>query len=159
QFRALLQESVRLRLMADVPLGMFLSGGLDSSAVAALMTREVADPIETFSVAFADRAFNELEYARQVARAIGARSHEVIIDDQGFFGALPRLIWHEDEPIAHPSSVPLHFVSVLARERVKVVLTGEGSDELLAGYGKYPRALWNWRAGDVYERLVPGRLR
>src|SRR4029077_14642101 len=102
-----------------------------------------------------DRAFNELEYAREVARAIGANSHEVVIDDRDFFGALPRLIWHEDEPIAHPSSVPLHFVSALAREHVKVVLTGEGSDELLAGYGKYPRALMNWNAGTVYERLAP----
>jgi asparagine synthase (glutamine-hydrolysing) len=74
-----------------------------------------------------------------------------VIDDGDFFGALPRLVWHEDEPIAHPSSVPLHFVSALAREHVKVVLTGEGSDELLAGYGKYPRALFNWarRAGST----------
>jgi asparagine synthase (glutamine-hydrolysing) len=159
QFRGLLQESVRLRLMADVPLGMFLSGGIDSSAVAALMSREVNRPIETFSVAFADRRFSELEYARQVARAVGANSHEIVIDDKDFFGALPRLLWHEDEPIAHPSSVPLHFVSALARQHVKVVLTGEGSDELLAGYGKYPRALLNWRAGGVYERLVPAGLR
>src|SRR5687768_13715964 len=159
RFRDLLQESVRLRLMADVPLGMFLSGGIDSSAVAALMAREVDRPIETFSVAFADRRFSELEYARQVARAIGANSHEIVIDDNDFFGALPRLIWHEDEPIAHPSSVPLHFVSALAREHVKVVLTGEGSDELLAGYGKYPRSLFNWRAGGVYERMVPGAVR
>jgi asparagine synthase (glutamine-hydrolysing) len=133
QFRALLQESVRLRLMADVPLGMFLSGGIDSSAVAALMAREVDRPIDTFSVAFADREFSELDYARQVARAVGANSHEVVIDSTDFFGALPRLIWHEDEPIAHPSSVPLHFVSALARRHVKVVLTGEGADELLRG--------------------------
>ena len=159
QFRDLLQESVRLRLMADVPLGMFLSGGIDSSAVAALMAREIDRPVETFSVAFADRAFSELEYAREVAQAIGANSHEVVIDDRDFFGALPRLIWHEDEPIAHTSSVPLHFVSALAREHVKVVLTGEGSDELLGGYGKYPRALFNWRAGGVYERLVPATIR
>jgi len=159
RFRALLQESVRLRLMADVPLGMFLSGGIDSSAVAALMAREVNRPIDTFSVAFADREFSELEYARQVARTVGANSHEVVIDDEDFFGALPRLIWHEDEPIAHPSSVPLHFVSMLAREHVKVVLTGEGADELLAGYGKYPRALFNWRAGGIYERLVPSLIR
>jgi asparagine synthase (glutamine-hydrolysing) len=82
-----------------------------------------------------------------------------VIDDQDFFGALPRLIWHEDEPIAHPSSVPLYFVSALAREHVKVVLTGEGSDELLAGYGKYPRALMNWSAGGLYERLVPSVFR
>ena len=159
RFRDLLQESVRLRLMADVPLGMFLSGGIDSSAVAALMAREVDRPIETFSVAFSDRRFSELEYAREVARAVGANSHEIVIDDRDFFSALPRLVWHEDEPLAHPSSVPLHFVSALAREHVKVVLTGEGSDELLAGYGKYPRALLNWRAGGIYERMVPAALR
>ena len=159
QFRALLQESVRLRLMADVPLGMFLSGGIDSSAVAALMAREIDRPVETFSVAFEDRAYSELHYAREVADAIGARSHEVVISDGDFFAALPRLVWHEDEPIAHPSSVPLHFVSALAREHVKVVLTGEGSDELLAGYGKYPRTLLNWKAAGVYERVVPGAMR
>jgi len=159
RFRSLLQESVRLRLMADVPLGMFLSGGIDSTAVAALMAREVDRPIDTFSVGFADRGFSELDYARQAAAAVGAHSHEVIIDDNDFFGALPRLIWHEDEPIAHPSSVPLHFVSALARQHVKVVLTGEGSDELLAGYGKYPRSLFNWNAGGVYERMVPEAVR
>jgi asparagine synthase (glutamine-hydrolysing) len=159
RFRNLLQESVRLRLMSDVPLGMFLSGGIDSSAIAALMAREVDRPIETFSVAFADRRFSELEYARAVARAIGANAHEIVIDDADFFAALPKLIWHEDEPIAHPSSVPLHFVSTLARQHVTVVLTGEGSDELLAGYGKYPRALINWRAGGVYERVVPAAIR
>ena len=159
RFRSLLQESVRLRLMADVPIGMFLSGGLDSSAVAALMAREIDRPLQTFSVAFADRAFSELEYARQVARAVGADAHEVVIGDVDFFGALPRLVWHEDEPIAHPSSVPLHFVSALARQHVKVVLTGEGSDELLAGYGKYPRSLLNWRAGGIYDRVVPAAVR
>src|SRR5204862_2314098 len=102
--------------------------------------------------------FSELDYARQVAQAIKADAHEVVIDDQDFFGALHRLIWHEDEPIAHPSSIPLYFVSALAREHVKVVLTGEGSDELLAGYGKYPRALVNWRAASAYG-AVPARLR
>ena len=159
RFRELLEESVKLRLMSDVPLGMFLSGGIDSSAIAALMSRMIDRPLQTFSVAFKDRAFNELEYAREVATAIGAVSHEIVIDDQDFFGALPRLLWHEDEPIAHPSSVPLYFVSALARRHVTVVLTGEGSDELLAGYGKYPRVAWNWRAGTVYERMMPGALR
>jgi asparagine synthase (glutamine-hydrolysing) len=159
RFRDLLQESVRLRLMADVPLGMFLSGGIDSSAVAALMAREIGRPVQTFSVAFADRAFSELNYSREVAQAIGADAHEVVIDDRDFFGALPRLVWHEDEPIAHPSSVPLHFVSALAVQHVKVVLTGEGSDELLGGYGKYPRSLLNWKMGGVYGRVVPGTVR
>jgi asparagine synthase (glutamine-hydrolysing) len=86
-------------------------------------------------------------------------SHEIVIDDQDFFGALPKLVWHEDEPIAHPSSVPLYFVSALARQHVTVVLTGEGSDELLAGYGKYLRAAWNWKAGTVYERMFPAAIR
>jgi asparagine synthase (glutamine-hydrolysing) len=159
RFRALLNESVRLRLMSDVPLGMFLSGGIDSSAIAALMARMIDRPLQTFSVAFRERAFSELEYSRQVARAIRAEAHEVVIGDREFFNALPRLVWHEDEPIAHPSSVPLYFVSALARESVKVVLTGEGSDELLAGYGRYPRLVWNWRAGTVYEQMVPRPLR
>jgi asparagine synthase (glutamine-hydrolysing) len=153
RFRDLLEEAVRIRLMADVPLGMFLSGGLDSSAIAALMAGMIDRPLQTFSVAFKQRAFSELEYARQVSRSVGADAHEIVIDDRDFFGALPRLIWHEDEPIAHPSSVPLYFVSELARQHVKVVLTGEGSDELLAGYGKYPRALVNWRAAAAYGVL------
>jgi asparagine synthase (glutamine-hydrolysing) len=158
RFRELLEEAVRIRLMADVPLGMFLSGGLDSSAIAALMARMIDRPLQTFSVAFAQRAYSELDYARQVSSAIGAEAHEIVIGASDFFGALPRLLWQEDEPIAHPSSVPLYFVSELASRHVKVVLTGEGSDELLAGYGKYPRTLLNWRAGGAY-RAVPEALR
>jgi asparagine synthase (glutamine-hydrolysing) len=155
EFRERLEESVRLHLMSDVPLGVFLSGGLDSSAIAALAARLTGRRLKTFSVAFKNHAFNELEYARGVAGAIDAELHEIVIDDRDFFGALPRLVWHEDEPIGHPSSVPLFFVSALARRHVRVVLTGEGSDELLAGYGRYPRGEWNWRAGAIYERLVP----
>jgi len=158
EFRARLEDSVRARLMSDVPLGMFLSGGLDSSAIAALMARMIDRPIQTFSVAFRQRAFSELDYAREVANAIHAIPHEIVIVDADFFGALPRLVWHEDEPIAHPSSVHLYFVSKLAREHVTVVLTGEGSDELLAGYGKYPRALFNWRAGRLWS-LTPDPIR
>jgi len=158
RFRTMLEDAVRTRLMADVPLGMFLSGGLDSSAIAALIARMLDRPLQTFSVAFKQRAFSELDYARQVAHAIKAEAHEIVIDEQDFFGALPRLVWHEDEPIAHPSSVPLYFVSKLAAERVKVVLTGEGSDELLAGYGKYPRALANWRAARFWN-LAPEPMR
>jgi asparagine synthase (glutamine-hydrolysing) len=158
EFRERLEEAVRIRLMADVPLGMFLSGGLDSSAIAALMAGMIDRPLQTFSVAFKERAFSELDYARQVSTAIKADAHEVVIDDNDFFGALPRLIWHEDEPLAHPSSVPLYFVSELASRHVKVVLTGEGSDELLAGYAKYPKALVNWRVGGAYN-VLPHPLR
>ena len=159
RFRDLFTESVKLRLMSDVPLGVFLSGGLDSSAIAATMARLVGRPIETFSVAFKQQAFSELNYAREVSTAIGAHAHEIVIDDVDFFGALPRLVWHEDEPIAHPSSVPLYFVSALAKNHVTVVLTGEGSDELLAGYGRYPRIMWNWRAGRLYDTAIPGGVR
>jgi asparagine synthase (glutamine-hydrolysing) len=159
RFRALLEESVRLRLMSDVPLGMFLSGGLDSSAIAAIMARLIDRPLQTFSVAFAERAYSELTWSREVAAAIGAVPHEVVVSPDDFFTALPRLVWHEDEPIAHPSSVPLYFVSRLAREHVTVVLTGEGSDELLAGYGRYPRSLINWRAGRAWSAMTPDALR
>src|SRR5437763_2513073 len=158
RFDELFREAVRLRLMADVPLGMFLSGGIDSSAIAAVMSEMVAEPIKTFSVAFAEREANELEYARLVARAYRTEHHEVVVSPAEFFAALPQMVYQEDEPIAHPSSVPLYFVSKLASEHVKVVLTGEGSDELLAGYGKYPRALANWRAGAFWS-LTPEPMR
>ncbi len=135
--RGRLEETVRMRLMSDVPLGMFLSGGLDSSAIAALMSRMVEGRVKTFSVGYRETAFSELSYAREVAQSIGTDHHEVLVSKDEFFGALPKLTWHEDEPIAWPSSVPLHFVSKLAAERVKVVLSGEGADELFGGYARY----------------------
>ena len=159
QFSDLFRESVRLRLMADVPLGMFLSGGIDSSAIAAVMSEEVTAPIKTFSVAFAEREANELEYARLVSRAFGTDHHEVTVSPQQFFSALPGLVYQEDEPIAHASSVPLYFVSRLASEQVKVVLTGEGSDELLAGYGKYGRTVRNIALGKTYGAVTPAPWR
>ncbi|HEY7913720.1 MAG TPA: asparagine synthase (glutamine-hydrolyzing) [Blastocatellia bacterium] len=159
QFAEMFDTSVRLRLMADVPLGMFLSGGIDSSAIAAAMSRMVNDPIKTFSVAFAEREANELEYARIVAREFKTDHHEVVVSPEEFFDALPRLVYQEDEPIAHPSSVALYFVSRLAAGHVKVVLTGEGSDELLAGYGKYSRALYNLKLGRAYRVFTPAAFR
>jgi asparagine synthase (glutamine-hydrolysing) len=148
-------ESVRLRLMADVPLGMFLSGGIDSSAIAAVMSGMVSEPIKTFSVAFAEREANELEYARLIAEAYKTNHHEIVVTPEQFFAALPHLVWHEDEPLAHPSSVALYFVSKLASQHVKVVLTGEGSDELLAGYGRYRRTIMNLALGRRYNKLTP----
>ena len=153
------RESVRLRLMSDVPLGMFLSGGIDSSAIAAMMSGMVDDPIKTFSVAFKEREANELEYARLVAEAFKTNHHEIVVTPEQFFAALPRLVWHEDEPLAHPSSVALYFVSELASRHVKVVLTGEGSDELLAGYGRYRNTIYNLAIGGRYQTLTPGFLR
>ena len=149
------EEAVRIRLMSDVPLGMFLSGGIDSSAIAAVMSGLSEEPVKTFSVAFAEREANELEYARMVADRFSTDHHEVIVSPAEFCEALPDLIWHEDEPIAHPSSVALYFVSQLASRHVKVVLTGEGSDESLAGYGRYAKTLLNLRLGQSYSKFVP----
>jgi asparagine synthase (glutamine-hydrolysing) len=159
EYRDRLREAVRMRLMADVPLGVFLSGGIDSAAITALMSELVSDPIKTFSVAFAEREANELEYARLVARRFRTDHHEVVVTPREFFDALPALLWHEDEPIAHPSSVALNFVSRLASRHVKVVLTGEGSDESLAGYGRYRATIYNERAAGWYDRYVPRAAR
>ncbi|HEY5546118.1 MAG TPA: asparagine synthase (glutamine-hydrolyzing) [Gemmatimonadaceae bacterium] len=154
EYRERFRESVRLRLMADVPLGMFLSGGIDSASITAMMSTLVDDPIMTFSVAFAEREANELAYARLVATRYRTDHHEVVVTPAEFFGALPTLVWHEDEPIAHPSSIALNFVSRLAAERVKVVLTGEGSDETLGGYGRYRYTVWNMALGRAAQGLT-----
>ncbi len=155
----LFRESVRLRLMADVPLGMFLSGGIDSSAIAAVMSELVDEPIKTFSVGFKERAANEFEFARIVAKKFKTDHHEITITPEQFFAELPNLIWHEDEPLGFEASVPLYFVSKAAQEHVKVVLTGEGSDETLAGYGRYGKALALLDYGEKYEAMTPQILR
>lgn len=159
QFRTVFRDCVASHLMSDVPLGMFLSGGIDSSAIAAVMSQLVKEPIKTFSVAFAEREANELDFARTVAQAYRTEHYEIVVSPQEFFAALPTLVYQEDEPLAHPSSVPLYFVSKLAREHVKVVLTGEGSDELLAGYNKYRVTMYNLQLGAQYEKLTPGFMR
>lgn len=158
-YRKLLQDAVASHLMSDVPLGVFLSGGLDSSAIAALMTHIRKAPIETFSVGYAEQAHSELPHARVVARHLNSIHHEVLVSEQEFFDALPELIWHEDEPLVWPSSVALYFLARLARERVTVVLTGEGSDETLAGYTRYAFTLKNAALDRVYRNLVPRGLR
>jgi asparagine synthase (glutamine-hydrolysing) len=156
--RERLEQTVQMRLMSDVPLGMFLSGGVDSSAIAALMKRMRTEPVKTFAVGYQEAAYSELSYARHVSEAIGTDHHEIVIGPDDFFNALPRLIWHEDEPISWPSSVSLYFVSRLASEHVKVVLTGEGSDELFAGYYRYQHYLFNRRWADIYK-FVPSLVR
>lgn len=159
QWTETFREAVRSHLMADVPLGLFLSGGIDSSAIAAVMSRMVSEPIKTFSVGFAEREANELEYARLVARTFNTDHHEVIVSPAEYFDALPKLIRHEDEPLGHPASVPLYFVSKLAARHVKVVLTGEGSDELMAGYHRYWKTVYNLALGERYQRRLPETLR
>jgi len=159
QYRQRLEFCVSSHLMSDVPLGVFLSGGLDSSAVAALTTKIRKEPIETFAVGYGEDAFSELPFARRVADHIKSKHHEVRLSREEFFQELPRLIWHEDEPIVWPSSVSLYFVARLARERVTVVLTGEGSDETLAGYTRYAWTLLNSRIDSFYRTLTPSFLR
>ncbi len=158
-YRDLLWKSVQGHLMSDVPLGVFLSGGIDSSAVAALVTDIRRAPVETFSVGYSEQAYSELPYARMMAKHLGSIHHEIRISSQEFFQALPKLIWHEDEPLAWPSSVSLYFVAQLAKQYVTVVLTGEGSDETLAGYTRYPWTVWNTRLDRPYRQLVPSGLR
>lgn len=132
EFRHLFEDAVRLRLQADVPVGITLSGGLDSSAVVAAAA---SSSLHTFSVAFADAPdTNELAYARMVSKAFSTQHHEVIIDENDFLDFLNDFVWHTDEPLADLASIPLHYVSRLARQEVKVILSGEGADEILAGY-------------------------
>ena len=159
QFTDLFEETVQLRLMSDVPLGVFLSGGLDSSAIAATMAEQMGDPLKTFSVGFDSQYFSEFSFAREVAASIGAEHHEVVLSAENLIASIPKLVWHEDKPIRNPSSVALYHVAELAREHVKVVLTGEGSDELYAGYSRYWATLFNLRWGGFYERLTPQWIR
>jgi asparagine synthase (glutamine-hydrolysing) len=158
-YRENLESAVGSHLMSDVPLGVFLSGGLDSSAVAALTAKIRGDKIQTFAVGYGEEEFSELPYARQVADHIHSDHHEVRLSREEFFDSLPRLIWHEDEPIVWPSSVSLYYVARLARERVTVVLTGEGSDETLAGYTRYAWTLLNSKMDRTYRTMTPAFLR
>ena len=160
EVRARLEETVRSHLVSDVPVGLFLSGGIDSSGLAALMAPMVKEPIRSFSIGFDVHGFSELNYARLAAASVGAEHREVIVSPQEFFRVLPSLVWHEDEPIAFPSSVSLYFVSGLAkRNRVKVVLSGEGADELFLGYNRYRVTAWNERLGRAYWAAVPNSMR
>jgi asparagine synthase (glutamine-hydrolysing) len=143
EIRWRLAQAVKSHLMSDVPVGLFLSGGIDSSGLAALMAPLMREPVRTFAVGFPEAQANELDYARLVARRIGAEHREVVITADQFFGELGRMIWQEDEPIAFPASVPLYFLSRLAADHVKVVLTGEGADELFLGYNRYRVTAWN----------------
>jgi asparagine synthase (glutamine-hydrolysing) len=135
EFTALLDDAVDLRMVADVPVGILLSGGLDSSTVAALAARHSPRPIKTFSVAFENTPeIDERSFAREVAQRLHTDHHEVLIGQREFQDTLSDLVYFTDEPLADLASVPLFHVCRLAREQVKVVLSGEGSDEILGGY-------------------------
>jgi len=158
-YRAMLEEAVASHLMSDVSLGMYLSGGLDSSVIAALMTRICRQPIRTFSVGYAEPESSELSHAKTVARHLQSQHHEVMLSEEDFFRALPQAIWYEDEPMAWPSNVALCVLAKHAKEHATVVLTGEGSDETLAGYTRYPFTLWNASIDRWYRSVIPSSMR
>jgi len=139
ELRELLWESVRLHLVSDVPFGAFLSGGLDSSTIVAIMSQILSNPVRTFSVGYDGEgaACSELPYARMVAQRYETDHHEILIQPEDFVARLPHIIWHLDQPIADEACLPNAMVSELAADHVKMVLTGEGGDELFAGYARY----------------------
>jgi len=140
ELRAALDESVRLRLLSDVPLGAFLSGGLDSSLIVALMARQMTAPVKTFAMGFAgEPSFDETAHARRVAALLGTDHHEFIVQPDAV-ALLPFLVWQHDQPFADSSAIPTYLVSKHTREHVTVALTGDGGDELFAGYERFHAA-------------------
>jgi asparagine synthase (glutamine-hydrolysing) len=153
-----LEDAVRARLVADVPLGAFLSGGIDSSTVVGLMARQGTAPVKTFSIGFHEDSYNELEYARRIARHYGTEHHELIVTPR-ICQEVDRLVWHFDEPFADQSALPTFAVASLAREHVTVVLSGDGGDELFAGYTRYARDRRRERCARLPRALRYGVMR
>ncbi|MGH9945292.1 MAG: asparagine synthase (glutamine-hydrolyzing), partial [Pyrinomonadaceae bacterium] len=149
----LLRDAVRVRLMSEVPLGAFLSGGVDSSAVVALMAQESAEPVKTFSIGFEEQDFSELHHARRVAEHVGAEHHEFIVRPDAL-EVLPTLVEHYGEPYADSSAIPTYYVARETRRHVTVALNGDGGDECFAGYERYAAM----RLAERYRRL-PEALR
>lgn len=139
QIRKKLEESVKLRMISDVPLGAFLSGGVDSSIVVGLMARLSGKPIKTFSIGFEEEDFDELYYARIVSNHFKTEHHEFIVKPNAI-EILPKLVWHYNEPFGDSSAIPTYYVSKMTKDHVKVVLTGDGGDENFAGYSRYLRS-------------------
>jgi asparagine synthase (glutamine-hydrolysing) len=154
RFRDLLEDSVRLRLISDVPVGTFCSGGVDSSLVTAVAARLKGDAVNTYSVGFDEADFDESAYALMVAEKYRTVHHQLKVQSGEYSELFPRMVWHNDEPLDFANSVQIYALSKLAKERVTVVLTGEGSDELFAGYPRY-------RIPDLAStfRYVPSPLR
>jgi asparagine synthase (glutamine-hydrolysing) len=156
EVRRLLENAVRIRLMSDVPLGAFLSGGLDSTAIVSYMTRHMNQRVKTFAIGFEDDpTFNELEYARLVAREYRTDHHEFIVRPNAI-DLLPKLVWHHDQPFGDSSAIPTYLLSKLTRSHVTVALTGDGGDELFAGYERFvaTRLAEAYRDAPLFVRLV-----
>jgi asparagine synthase (glutamine-hydrolysing) len=149
-----LDTAVKIRMVSDVPYGAFLSGGIDSSAIVALMSRQSGKPINTFSVGFREARYSELSYAGMVARQFATRHSELLVSAEDLMQYLPKLIDHGDAPVAEASNIPIYLLSREAAKSVKMVLTGEGSDELLGGYPKHSAE----RFAGLYQSLVPACL-
>lgn len=149
-----LDESVRIRMISDVPFGAFLSGGIDSSAVVALMSRHTDLPVKTFSVGFKEGGFSELAYAADIARQFKTDHHELEVSVDQVIALLPDLVRFRDAPVAEPSDIPIYLLAKESRKTVKMVLTGEGSDEILGGY---PKHVYERYAGNY--QMLPGLLR
>jgi asparagine synthase (glutamine-hydrolysing) len=155
ELRGVLRDSVAAHLVSDVPVGVFLSGGIDSGALAALAAEQVQEPLRTFSVGFEERTFDELAGAREVASRIGADHHEVVLRAADAADLLPRVVAAYDEPFGDSSMLPTFAVSELAARHVKVTLSGEGGDELFGGYQTYVAALLAPRLGRPARALLP----
>ena len=151
RLRAHLADAVESHMVSDVPIGAFLSGGMDSSTVAALMARASSRPIRTFSIGFDEADFDELAFARQLAARYGTDHYEMVVKPNAL-DVLPRLAWQLDEPFADSSTVPTYYVSKITREHVTVALSGDGGDESFAGYRRYARAQ------ALHERMDGGLL-
>lgn len=171
RIEALLRDSVDKRLMSDVPLGLFLSGGIDSSLVAAFMRDIVGAGIKTFSIGYREKEFSELPYARQVSDMISSDHTEVIVTPKEIMDNIEKVIWFRETPISEPADIPIFLLSRAAAQKVKVVLTGEGGDEVFAGYRKYVFEEWARRdvllrnpvsgallRNPLVRRLLPQRL-
>jgi len=155
EFRAILEHAVSIRMVADVPFGAFLSGGLDSSAIVSIMARKSKLPVKTFSVGFLETNSSELKYARKVADSFDCEHHELEVRPEHLIRHLPEMIRLRDAPVAEPSDIPILLLSRFASKHVKMVLTGEGSDEMLGGYEKYFLESY----GAIYRKLIPGIIR